>query len=349
MKRNSLCIYFMLYLYITSSSIFLLQSSLYNLYTTKKLTKRKVCLIIIDGLRYDSVKNMEFLSSITSSNEGILYKGYTSLPSFSRPGYERILSGTTTEINGVYSNKMQFPSLTPNLLSISKSYGLRTFVSGFIWLYQLYPLSIDNGRYYLLRDGTTFKWAREYLSSNDSELSIIHPMTMDKTGHKFGGASIEYKKASIDIDKELRDLYNFLIERGYTIILTSDHGHLDDGGHGDKSMESTTVPIAIIDRNLKSLNPENNLSNKKSIDIAPTVCDILGIPKSIFMTGNSLVKHSDDIYKIRKYFSSNSSMDFEKYFKLSSIFTNIILSLYSIIFFSSSFIILRLLNHQDNK
>lgn len=342
MKHKFLSAYFALYILITSTSIILLQNSIYSSKTTEQLTHKKVCLIVIDGLRYDGVASMDFLSSITSTNQGILYKAKSLMPSKSRPGYERILTGTETEINGVVSNKFFLPSLTPNLFSITKESGLSSFASGFFWLYQLYPLSIENGRYYFLRDGSTFKWSEEKLRNEKPDFMIIHPMDVDWNGHKFGGNSIQYKKAAAAIDKDIKEIYELLSNENYTIIVTSDHGHLDSGGHGDGSLSSTTVPLAIIDKNLRDLNPVQSYDGANLTDIAPTICDILGLPKSIYMTGDSLISNNGEINKIRTLFSSNSKMDFNAYFRLSSIFTQIILSIYIVLFISSCFIIINI-------
>lgn len=347
MSTKFFTIYFALYLSLVNSSIFLLQGTLYNLRTDPTLTHRKVCLVIIDGLRYDGVSKMPFLSKITATKNGKLYKGNSGLPSNSRPGYERILTGTTSYINNIDSNYKYIPSLTPNLFSLSKENGLKTAFSGFFWFYNLYPIQIDNGYHYYLKDDKTFKNALSLIYNHSPDFIVVHPLAVDCAGHKNGGTSNEYINCICSIDNEIHLLWNNISKLGYTMVVVSDHGHRDKGGHGDDSSESTIIPIALIDSRLFTLNLKDNYELTKQIDIAPTICDIMGLPKTIYMTGNSLINTNSDMSSIRKVFMPYPFKDFESFFNKTSNLTNILIALECIVYFTSMIIAFRILELEN--
>lgn len=336
-------LYFMIYLFISSSSIFAFEGSIYSLKTPSHTTGRKVCLVIIDGLRYDSVPYMPFLNTITKTKEGILYKSVCSMPSYSRPGYERILTGTESYINGIESNHKYILSLTPGLFYLCKKSNLTTSASGFYWLYELYPLQIDYGYYYFLNDSLTFKKSLDFIKHYKPDFIVIHPMTVDSAGHKYGGKSSEYINAAKMVDKNIENIWKVIANKGYTFIVTSDHGHKDSGGHGDGCTECIETPLALIGKDIYNLKPENNIKSRKQTDIAPTICDIMGLSKTIYMTGESIIEHNDDMNILRKKFETNKEIDFKNFFNITSIITYLILSSYTVINFACWFIIIELI------
>ncbi|TDT47641.1 type I phosphodiesterase/nucleotide pyrophosphatase [Fonticella tunisiensis] len=344
-----MAIYFLLYLSIVGSSVFIFEHNLYSLKTSKHPTGRRVCLVIIDGLRYDAVTKMDFLSKISSTSLGIMYKSLATSPSESRPGYERIITGTDSPINGIKNNKSYLPSLTPNLFYISNISGLKTAASGFYWIKELYPIRIDREYYYYIKDGATFSKAIDFINTDQPDFILIHPMAVDNAGHKYGGRSNEYDKSVKKLDEEIERTWNLIKDKGYTMLITSDHGHRDEGGHGDMSKNSIETPLIIIDKNLSSLNPAPSNIVRKQTDIAPTICDILGIPKSIYMYGNSLVAHSREIYTIRQQFASKYINDFERFFKATSIITYLITASYTVIFMSGCFMAAGILNRYEKR
>lgn len=82
------------------------------------------------------------------------------------------------------------------------------------------------------------------------------------------------------------------VEAGYTVILIADHGNSDyminDDGTGHASHTKADAPFVLI-----SDKPELqklNLRDKGTLgDIAPTICDLLGLEKPDEMTGESLI------------------------------------------------------------
>lgn len=327
--------YFILYLFILSSSIFNCENAIYNLKTTPQTTNNKVCLIIVDGLRYDYVPYMEYISSCIKSNSAILYKSISGIPSYSRPGYERILTGSETEINGIESNNSKILSLTPNIFSLCKNRKLKTACSAYYWFEELYPFIINYKYLYFYNDSLVFNKAEEFIKKYKPDFIVIHPMEVDNAGHRYGAKSSEYINSVKKVDNNIEKTWNFIKNDDYTLLITSDHGHKNEGGHGDDCELCINTPLIIMSNNLKNLHLKDNKNSISQIDIAPTICDFLGISKTIYMTGQSLVKNGSDINKIRSLFALCSIKNFKDFFNLTSIIAYITISLYTVIYFSS--------------
>ncbi|SKA79569.1 Sulfatase [Caloramator quimbayensis] len=336
--------YFILYLFILSSSIFNYEGCIYDLKTTPQTTNNKVCLIIVDGLRYDYVPYMEYISWHIQNDSAVLYKSISGVPSYSRPGYERILTGSETEINGIHSNNNRILSLIPNIFSLCKNKGLKTSCSAFYWFEELYPFLIDYKYLYFYNDSLVFKKAEEFVKKYKPEFIVIHPMEVDNAGHRYGAKSSGYINSVKNVDKNIEKTWDTIKNDGYTLLITSDHGHRDESGHGDGCSECINTPFIIISNNIKNLNLKDNKNIISQIDIAPTICDFLGISKTIYMTGESLFQNKNNISEIRSLFTFYGIKNFKSFFNLTSIITYVIISIYTVIYFSYFIIVIKILN-----
>lgn len=335
---NKILIAFLLYIFVINSTISTFKLIYYNSTTLAKPNNNKVCLIIIDGLRLDAINSMPFVKNLIDSNKALFSISKVEKPTISRPGYMRILTGSSTDINGIFSNIQHIPSPILGISDLAISKKLKTSLCGYFWVYELFPFTFHHKYIYYIRDGKTFSDSMNILTSSTPDFFIIHPMSVDNAGHQFGGFSNEYKKEAQKIDYEISKLYYSLIESNYSIIITSDHGHLDFGGHQIYHKTTYLTPFIFI-----------NLSNKKfdiplyinQIDIAPTICDLLGIPKTIYMTGNSLIDNNN-IEPIRKPHILNQKWPFIKNLKISLTITIILQIINLITFILSCTIIYKL-------
>ena len=97
------------------------------------------------------------------------------------------------------------------------------------------------------------------------------------------------------VDAALEDLFTSVEEKGLTektfVILTGDHGE-SLGEHGEKThgflAYNTTlwVPLIIAGPGVGRRVVSENVSH---LDIFPTVCDVLGLPRPAFLQGDSLL------------------------------------------------------------
>jgi arylsulfatase A-like enzyme len=76
-------------------------------------------------------------------------------------------------------------------------------------------------------------------------------------------------------------------ERGYTILVTGDHGINADGDHGGTTSDQRDVPLFVIRPGVKGRGDTGKVVSH--LQIAPTILDLLGIPIPGTMKRQSLL------------------------------------------------------------
>ena len=119
----------------------------------------------------------------------------------------------------------------------------------------------------------------------NTDLVILNFANGDMVGHT--GVLQAAIKAVETVDKNLKRIYDKVMELNGILIVTADHGNceemLDDNNNVVTSHTTNPVPFIITDPNLK-------LHEGKLGDIAPTILDLMGIEKPREMTGESLIE-----------------------------------------------------------
>jgi 2,3-bisphosphoglycerate-independent phosphoglycerate mutase len=105
-------------------------------------------------------------------------------------------------------------------------------------------------------------------------------------------------KAIKVIDEQIGRLLKTVFEGDHTLIITSDHGNAEvlidlKTGEAETKHDASPVPIYLVNRKWASKTPKNILSQLPTVgllsDVAPTILDIMGLPKPKEMTGESLL------------------------------------------------------------
>jgi 2,3-bisphosphoglycerate-independent phosphoglycerate mutase len=127
----------------------------------------------------------------------------------------------------------------------------------------------------------------EALHSHQYEFLVVNFANGDMVGHTAVPDAII--RAVEVLDNEVGRVLDVAFESGYAVVLTADHGNCDEMIHpetGEPHTQHTLypVPCMVIDRDTRSLSEGENLSA-----IAPTLLQLMGIPKPAAMTGNSLI------------------------------------------------------------
>jgi 2,3-bisphosphoglycerate-independent phosphoglycerate mutase len=100
-------------------------------------------------------------------------------------------------------------------------------------------------------------------------------------------------KAVETVDKCLGEIVSAVRDRNGALVVTADHGNSDqmiDYKTKEPHTFHTTHPVPLFivgDNDIKSFTLRNDGA---LCDIAPTVCELLGIPVAEEMTGVSLIK-----------------------------------------------------------
>ncbi|MGE5529218.1 MAG: alkaline phosphatase family protein [Patescibacteria group bacterium] len=263
---------------------------------------RSVYLVVIDGLRYDTSQSaaMPFLQRL--KKRAAWGRALAGLPSYSRPGYARILTGAPSELTGLVMNEQSEPCPVPTVFSLAREDGLVTAASAHYWVRQLAdgPISgarsgriagrnIGHGYYYLEDDPDTrvFAAATEFIRIGSPNLLLVLPMSMDEAGHAHGGGSAVYRRSASAVDAILEDFFRSLPGDDYLAIITADHGHRKTGGHGGRERSALEVPFLAFGRGVKPGRLDGVIDQ---LDIAPSIAAALGLPMAGTMGGRVLTE-----------------------------------------------------------
>ncbi|MHB8087933.1 MAG: alkaline phosphatase family protein [Anaerolineaceae bacterium] len=246
-------------------------------------TERMV-IVLIDALRYDtSLKSdmMPTLSQLRSQGASALM--HSQPPSFSEPGYSTILTGAWPDINDGPAFNLDYediPTFTQdNLFSSAHRLGWKTAVSGYYWFEKLIPQTDVDFSFYTpgednAADIEVMNAAIPWLQNNEAKLVLIHLDQVDYAGHHEGGPqSANWDAAATRADTMLAEVVSTLDFTKDTLVIFSDHGQIDAGGHGGQDPACLLEPFVIVGA---GVNP-GQYPDIQMVDIAPTLSAMLGI------------------------------------------------------------------------
>jgi predicted AlkP superfamily pyrophosphatase or phosphodiesterase len=255
----------------------------------------KVILVLSDALRYDTaVAGMGFLGHLVETRQASLYEVQGELPSMSRPMYETTHTGLVASEHGIVANSITRRSTKPNIFDLAAQAGKGTAAAAYYWFSELYnrspydpiedrevddpQLAIQHGRFYTeddYPDLELFVTAAMLVRKFSPDYLLLHPMGMDYMGMHHGADSSEYRNRAIFQDAWLAPMIVEWLEKGYTILVTGDHGINSDHLHGGTTPDVRQVPLYLVAPNLSG---EGNTGQMISqLQIAPTVCKLLGL------------------------------------------------------------------------
>lgn len=270
-----------------------------------------VVMIVIDGLRIDATSRMPTLQALMA--KGLVRAAKTELPSLSLPGAAALGTGTVPFVHGVTTNWYEGPIGVDSLFAAIRRAGLPTVHIGWNGWKQLYGKDLVRAFVPDLEKGArgehdrfVLEYALDYLSSVEtpSGLTVIYFSETDDLAHAFGGASQEYLTYVTQVDGYLNKILAKLDLAKVTVLVTSDHGHVDAGGHGGGEPEVVWVPVVALGAAIKAAapgggapppappvpEPGRSWPTMRQIDIAPTVAALLGAP----VPTHALGMHQED-------------------------------------------------------
>ncbi|MFI9270910.1 alkaline phosphatase family protein [Kitasatospora sp. NPDC052896] len=232
---------------------------------------RRVLVIGIDGVRLDLLPELAtpHLDAVAAAGFLAPVEVDDATPTMSGPCWTTIVTGVGVAKHGVYGNHFGgnrlevFPDFTTRLATTHRR---RTFaVGGWEPLFlarQGGPLFTAPGRlsYIAPLEDTPEAWevcdervTAEAVSvltgDDDPQATFVYLGAVDETGH-FLGCGEEYRQSIRNADERLGRLLAAVrgratyAEEEWTVIVVTDHGHLDQGGHGGRSVLERTAWIA---------------------------------------------------------------------------------------------------------
>lgn len=253
----------------------------------------KTLLIVVDGMRPDSLTNMEEAQKVIKRGASTM-EARTVMPSVTLPCHVSLFHSVDPTRHGTTTNTYA-PQVRPirGLCEVLRA-ARKSSAIFFSWE-QLRDITRPTSlAYSYFMAGHTFNYEKvnthladkaiEFLNENDIDFTFLYLALTDEVGHAHGWMSEEYMRAMRlswnDIDRVVSSL-----PEDYTVIITADHGG-HDRTHGSDSPEDMTIPLVILG---KDIDANTDLSGANIKDIAPTIVKLLGVEADPDWEGKSLL------------------------------------------------------------
>ena len=239
--------------------------------------KTKIIFIGIDGLILQRAIDSDKAQCLKRLQSDCYFSPMlVDLPTVSGPSWTTLLTGVTQEIHRVRDNEFRDHALdlAPDFLTLArkKFNDISTYAAAG-WPPLIDPNDVGpviathardqaSGRHKIfVRDGETHGYEKvdrevaedaiSTISAEGPDLSFIYFCGADEAGHLEGTLKGGYFDAIARIDSYLEKIYAAILKRTselherWLIIITTDHGHRDQGGHGgDTPQERASFVIA---------------------------------------------------------------------------------------------------------
>ncbi|MEU3397718.1 alkaline phosphatase family protein [Streptomyces filamentosus] len=255
----------------------------------------KVLVVGMDGLRHDRIDaaNAPVLKSLMANGtygRSLLYANPMAATS-SGPGWSTISTGVWPDKHGVKDNTFtgknyaKYPGFLARLSQVRPGLSLFAAVDwpeldthGTVTPGADAKLVYDND--YVVNDALITDLTEQVLRDQNPDVLFVYFGETDEIGHNHGAASPKYLDAIAVQDGQLGRLLAAIEARPtraaerWTVIVTTDHGHTDAGGHGGSSVEERrTFVLAQGPGIAAGARPVDT----RLVDVAPTVFRQLGI------------------------------------------------------------------------
>ena len=242
----------------------------------------RVVFVIVDGLRTDTAADpevMPFLGDLRA--QGASATAHSRPPTSSQASWTTLVTGASTELNDAALLNADYPEIRPlgmdHLFAAAHDAGLTTALAGHRWWERMVPerlrdLSFFNEGLDAEDDRETADAALPWLRDRAADFVLIHLDQVDETGHAHGAVGPEWAQAAANVDGLLRDLAAELDFSRDVLIVTSDHGHVDRGGHGGQDAIVTQQPLVMVGAGVRP----GEYGDVQNVDLAPTMAVLLG-------------------------------------------------------------------------
>jgi len=237
---------------------------------------RRVVWVLVDGLRLDASRHMPTLNRLRSEGDDLAAR--SEFPTFTLPNVVAQASGLGPAASGVRSNDYGGPVPLDSIFQRAKLAGLTTsyttIAGSGAGIHRLFAPWLDEIHF----DGPI-------TGAPSGTLALVHLNFTDRAGHDYGARSPEYAAAVERADAIVASIARDLDPQRDALVVTSDHGHLDRGGHGGVEPEVVRIPLVFWGAGVPP-RPPREASGR---DVGPTIVHLLGLPPLRHATGRSLI------------------------------------------------------------
>lgn len=244
---------------------------------------RRVVFVLIDALRADTSSRpdvMPFLNELRQQSAWATM--HSRPPSYSAPSYSVLLTGAWPDVSDGPALNLEYeeiPTWTQdNLFSAAHRAGLKTAVSAYNWFEKLIPQTAVSASFYTagedrVADRDVTNAALPWLRDGDYQFLLVHLDQVDYAGHHEGGPQDpRWDAAARRADDLLREIAATLDLTQDTLFVCSDHGQIDQGGHGGQDPIVLIEPFVLVGAGVRP----GQYGDVNMVDVAPTLAAILG-------------------------------------------------------------------------
>ena len=249
-----------------------------------KPMSRMVVAILVDGLRVDTASNAEvmpFLNQLRS--KGASATIHSSTPSYSFPGWSVLMTGAWPELSdGPAMNppdgESAYTWTQDNVFTSIHGAGLKTVYSGTYFFTQVIPANALDANFLVKEetvpaDEQSTEEAVKFIQSGEYQFLLVHINQVDHSGHEEGGPrDPRWNEAASRADKLLEKIVTALDLKQDTVLIFSDHGHINAGGHGGQDPIVLIEPFVMAGAGIKP----GKYDDINQVDVAPTITTLLG-------------------------------------------------------------------------
>ena len=263
------------------------------------ISAKKVLLIGLDGVRVDVLAkartpNIDALIAEGSFSD----EAQTRIPTVSGPGWSSMLSGVWADKHGVRGNNFssnnydEYPDFLGRLERIDPAYSTAAFATWppLVSTAAGGPMIAETVDTRILIDGDELGYdaadrtlallVAQWLVDANPDAVFVYLGNIDVVGHESGSLAPEYLAEIEKQDVYVGALVSALRRRpsydreDWLILMSTDHGRRDDGGHGGFSLQERRIfYLAAGDPALKGHTP----APPNIVDIAVTALTHLGV------------------------------------------------------------------------
>lgn len=246
---------------------------------------RRVVFILIDALRVDTASKADVMPTLARlRSAGASATMHSQFPSYSEAGYSTLMTGAWPYLNDGPAMNLDYadiPTWTQdNLFTAAARAGLKNAVSGYYWFEKLIPQENVAASFYTpgedaLADRAVVDAALPWLEDPAAyQLVLVHLDQVDYAGHHEGGASSQaWEDAAIRADANVAEIISRLDLEKDTVVVLSDHGQIDRGGHGGHDAVVLKEPFILAGAGVRP----GVYADIQMVDVAPTLAALMGI------------------------------------------------------------------------